>query len=260
MIDIGVNLTNRAFDDDREDVIERALAVGITHMVVTGTDLGASAAAVSLAATRPQLLSCTVGVHPHDAAGLPPDWIAQLRTLAAQPGVRALGEMGLDFNRNYTPRAEQEACFVAQLELAAELGLPVFVHERDTGGRVRELLDRLADELVDVVIHCFTGCRDDLEAYLERGWHIGITGWVCDERRGQPVAELLADVPAERLMIETDAPFLTPRNMPGHRRQRRNEPANLVWVARRIAELTSRTELEVGAAAAATARRFFRLT
>lgn len=259
MIDIGVNLMNHAFDEDRSEVIERALAAGLEHMVITGTDLSVSAAASAFASTDPRRFSSTAGVHPHDAKDLPKDWLASLERLCGNEVVRAVGETGLDFARNYSPRADQERCFAAQLELAAKLGLPVFVHERDTGGRVREMLDALAGELHAVVIHCFTGSRDELEGYLERGWYIGITGWVCDERRGTDLAQLVPLIPAERLMIETDAPFLTPRTMPDFRRQRRNEPANLVWVARRIAELEGVDEARIAAQTSAVARRFFDL-
>lgn len=260
MIDIGANLMNHAFDDDRNAVVERAVAVGLEHLIITGTDLQVSAAASAYAHTDPRHFSSTAGVHPHDAKDLPSDWLDALRRLCRSEVVRAVGETGLDFARNYTPRADQERCFAAQIELAAELELPLFVHERDTGGRVLEMLDAMASDLGSgVVIHCFTGTRDELESYLERGWHIGITGWLCDERRGGGIAELVPAIPANRLMIETDAPFLTPRTMPGFRRQRRNEPANLVWVARRLAELRGSDPALIAAETSAVARRFFDL-
>ena len=260
LFDIGANLTDRQFSSDLPQTLQRARAAGVTHIVVTGTDLSNSHAAVQLSAGDPQLLSCCVGVHPHYAAQVPEDFCTQLRQLVAMtPGVRAIGETGLDFNRDLSPRPVQQRVFEAQLELAAQLQLPVFVHDRDSQGHVAAILARYRHALTDVVVHCFTGDADTLDALLALDCHIGITGWVCDERRGNDLAALVPRIPTERLLIETDAPYLLPRSLQLRPRPRRNEPAFLGEVAQRIAILRECSLADVAAQTTANARRFFRL-
>jgi len=259
MIDIGANLTNGAFTDDFDAMLERARQAGVDPIIVTGTDIVSSAAAIALTERHPQRLYCTVGVHPHDAAGTTGDWIADLERLAAAPSVRAIGECGLDFNRNYSPRDDQHRVFEAQLGLATRLRLPVFVHDRDTGGAVAEHLARHRSGLRDVVVHCFTGDAPTLRTYVALGCHIGITGWVCDERRGAELAAIVSEIPDDRLLIETDAPYLLPRTMNPRPRSRRNEPANLIWVARCVADARDQSLEHVQAITTINARRVFSL-
>ena len=260
LIDIGANLTDRQFSQNLPQTLQRARDAGVVHIVLTGTDLANSAGAVQLCATDPHLLSACVGVHPHYAADVPDDFCAQLRLLACNaPGVRAIGETGLDFNRDRSPRPVQQRIFEAQLELAIALQLPVFVHDRDSHGQVAATLARYRKSLPDVVVHCFTGDADTLDALLALDCHIGITGWVCDERRGNSLAELVPRIPDERLLIETDAPYLLPRSLTLRPRPRRNEPAFLVAVAQRIAELRQCNVEQIAAQTTANARRFFRL-
>jgi len=262
MIDIGVNLLHPQFDPDREAVLERAWAVGVEAMVLTGTDLDSSAAAARFCADRPDApLWSTAGVHPHDAGTLDGDWLDRLATLAAAPSVRALGETGLDYFRNFSPRQAQRAAFAGQLDLAVELGLPVFVHDRDSDGEVWELLAARREHLRAVVVHCFTGDRDTAWRYLDAGFLLGITGWVCDPRRGAGLRETLAQLPLDRLMIETDAPFLRPATIPPdpRRPRRRNEPAYLPAVADAVAEALGRSVADVRAATRQRAIEFFDL-
>jgi TatD DNase family protein len=263
LIDIGANLANRAFDADRAEVVERANAAGLTHIVITATSIAETHAALDLCERWPDLLTCTAGIHPHDAARAPAGWQRDLADIAQRPHVRAIGETGLDFNRNYSPRGDQLAVFRAQIELALELGKPLFVHDRDTAGATAALLEEYRPALsaagLGVVVHCFTGSAQDLACYLEAGYYIGITGWVCDERRGQTLQQLVPQIPDDRLMIETDAPYLTPRTLPGRQRQRRNEPANLVWVARTLADLRNQPVADIAQVTAANAARFFAL-
>ena len=258
MIDIGANLTNNAFADDRDAVLRRARLAGVEAIIVTGTSVAASAAAIELAETAPQLYA-TAGVHPHDAANLTSGWELRLTEMARAATVVAIGETGLDFYRNYAPAHAQRAVFRRQAELAAEIGKPLFVHDRESGGAVRAILADYRRDLADCVIHCFTGTRADLEGYLEDGWHIGITGWVCDERRGGALARLVPSIPDERLMIETDAPFLLPRTMSPRPRSRRNEPAFLPWVAERVAECRGVQPAAIERLTHVNATRFFRL-
>ncbi len=255
IIDIGVNLTHRHFASDREKVIDRGIAAGVTRMILTGTSEANSRESQALAATRPGVLFSTAGVHPHGASTCDAGTIDRLRTLAKRPGVVAIGECGLDFNRDFSPRPVQERWFAAQLALAVELGLPVFLHERDAHERFLAILRE--HRVVDAVVHCFTGGAKELDAYLAHGACIGITGWICDERRGLDLRALTAKIPLDRLMLETDAPFLAPRDL--RPKVSRNEPMYLPSVLSAIARERGETIEAVAAATTATAIRVFRL-
>lgn len=259
LIDIGVNLAHRSFDDDRETVLERARAAGVGHMIVTGTNAQTSEAAARLARAHPTCLSATAGTHPHHAKAFGPASTAAIRALAADDKVVAIGECGLDFNRNFSPPADQRACLRAQLEIAAEVNRPVFLHERDAHDALCEILEPLRAKLCGAVVHCFTGGPSQAARYLDLGCHLGVTGWICDERRGQALREAVVTIPADRLMLETDAPFLTPRDLPKGS-PRRNEPAMLPHIVAAVARLRGETPTEVGDAATATTRAFFGLT
>jgi TatD DNase family protein len=259
MIDIGVNLADSAFDGDRAAVIDRALAAGLTRMIVTGTSVAQSRRALELARTRPDVLSCTAGVHPHDAKSCDGSTLDALRALAAAPEVVAIGETGLDYFRDLSPRPVQDRWFEAQLELAAALGLPAFVHERESSAGLLPILARWRDRLPGAVVHCFTGTAATLAAYLDLDLHIGITGWICDERRGAGLRELVGRIPDDRLLIETDAPYLIPRTLRPRPRTRRNEPMWLGEVRDAVAAARGQTPAEVAARSSANAARLFRL-
>ena len=259
MIDIGANLTNRAFADDLDAVLERAWSSGVEHIVITGTDVASSERAVELCAHNPERLSCTVGVHPHDAATVADGWIDALERTSHADCVRAIGECGLDFNRNYSPHDVQRRVFDAQLEVAARLGLPVFVHDRDSGTAVGDRLARHRARLRDAIVHCFTGNAPTLERYLDLDCYVGITGWICDERRGTELASIVGRIPDDRLLLETDAPFLLPRTISPKPTTRRNEPGNLIWIARTVAEARGQTVGHVQDITTANARRVFAL-
>jgi TatD DNase family protein len=235
-------------------------------MLVTATNLRMTESAITLCATADDLY-CTAGVHPHDAKDAPEALAAQLRELARNPAVRAIGETGLDFNRNFSPPEVQRRVFETQLQLAAEIGLPVFVHDRDSEGAVFDALERDADRLAGMVVHCFTGSGEDLDRYLALGCTIGITGWVCDQKRGATLRELVGRIPLDRLLIETDAPFLSPQNAPKSWQKthapgassRRNEPALLSYVADGIAEASRHSRMDIIAASTRNARALFNL-
>ena len=236
MIDIGVNLTNSRFDKDLSAVIENAKQVGIEQLIVTGTNLEESKKALSLAKSNPGFIYSTTGIHPHDASSMTEQALAELRQLAIEPEIKAIGECGLDFNRNFSTPVEQEKAFVQQLELAVECQLPEFMHERDANLRFIELLTPYIKQLPNAVIHCFTGSQEELERCLALDLHIGITGWICDERRGQHLLELVKMIPNNRLMIETDSPYLLPRSMRPKPKSSRNEPKFLPYIAKAIAD------------------------
>jgi len=259
LVDIGVNLGHRRFDADREQVMARARAAGVTRQVITGTSVASSQAALALARQRPGELWSTAGIHPHDAKHASGEALAELRALSAAPEVRAIGECGLDFDRNFSLPAAQEAAFEAQLELAAETGLPVFLHERSAHQRFVAILRNARARLPGAVVHCFTGSAAELEAYLTLDLHVGITGWINDERRGLGLREVVKGVPANRLMLETDAPFLTPRDARPKPPGGRNEPALLPLVLAAVARAVGRPAVEVAEETTRTARAFFAL-
>jgi TatD DNase family protein len=236
MIDIGINLTNKRFQKDLDIVIENAKQVGVKNLIVTGTSLEESEQALALCSQHPEYLYCTAGIHPHDAKTFNQDSLNKLRTLANNKQVKAIGECGLDFNRNFSTPKEQEFAFEQQLALAVELQLPVFMHERDASQRFIQILKPYINQLPNAVLHCFTGSQESLESYLALGLHIGITGWICDERRGTELLALVKLIPSERLMIETDGPYLLPRSMRPKPKSSRNEPKYLPYIAQAIAD------------------------
>jgi TatD DNase family protein len=263
LIDIGVNLSNSRFDQDRAEVLQRAQDAGVEKLILTGTSVSESESVVELcrqfADRFPEMLYATAGIHPHDAKALNRESISTLKALATEPYVVAMGEMGLDFNRNFSTPAQQEKAFEAQLELAAELQLPVFLHERDAADRQLQILRTYRDHLVDAVTHCFTGPKEALYGYLDLDMYIGVTGWVCDNKRGTELQELVADIPLQRLMVETDAPYLLPKTMPEPPKGKRNEPAFLPWVVSTIAEHRNESAEEIAQRTSENSIRFFRL-
>lgn len=258
-IDIGVNLTDSAFENDREAVLERAWQSGVSQMVLTATSLAVSHQVQPLCTEDPYRLFCTAGVHPHQASQWNIELAAELRMLAAADCVRAIGECGLDYNRDFSPRAQQIKALEAQLQLAVELQLPVFLHEREASTALIEILRDYRDRLPGAVVHCFTADRNALYPYLDLDLHIGITGWICDERRGSHLHALVGDIPAGRLMIETDAPWLVPRTLRPKPKKGRNEPAFISAVASVLAQCRNESIEQLSAHTSATARQFFRL-
>ena len=255
MIDIGANLTHSSFRADVAEVVARAREAGVESIIITGTTVGESVHASLLAEQHG--LYATAGVHPHHARECDAHTIDRLREIAQHPRVVAIGECGLDFNRNYSPHPDQERWFVAQLELGIELGKPLFLHSRDAYPRFSEIIRSHKPE--KAVAHCFTGEKDELHAYLDLGLYIGITGWICDERRGQHLVKLVREIPPERLLLETDSPYLVPRDLRPQPKARRNEPAFLPHILRAVARAAGRPPEEIAAETTRNARDFFDL-
>lgn len=259
LVDIGANLTHDSFEDDRDQVIARASDAGITRIVVTGTNVESSRDAAALAHSRPGILYATAGMHPHHASDYSDAVRDRFAELIEDDIVVAVGECGLDYFRNFSSHEDQLSAFESQLELAVQSGLPVFLHQRDAHDDFVAVLKPVIDKISGGVAHCFTGDRDALQEYLAMGLHIGITGWICDERRGGTIREIVADIPLERLMIETDSPYLLPRTLDPKPKARRNEPAYLTEVLRVIAQALQEAEATVAQATTANAERFFGL-
>ncbi|PZO09254.1 MAG: hydrolase TatD [Lysobacteraceae bacterium] len=259
LIDIGANLGHESFDHDLDAVLARAADAGVAQLVVTGASRAGAVRALEIARAHPGRLFATAGVHPHHAVEYTDEADAQMRALLAHPEVVAVGECGLDFHRDFSPRPAQRSAFERQLQIAADTGLPLFLHQRDAHADFMAMMKNFDGRIGPAVVHCFTGTREECFDALDAGYFIGITGWLCDERRGQHLREFVKDIPADRLMVETDAPYLLPRTvrpMPSHRR---NEPMYLRHIVEELArdrgEAFETTAAETTAAAAA----FFRL-
>lgn len=272
MIDIGANLAHESFSADLDAVLERAWAAGLDQVLITGSCRSSNVRALSLCDRAPGRLFATAGVHPHHAS----EWEDRvdgdlIRRLAADARLVSLGECGLDYHRDLSPRQTQRRVFAAQLTLAAELGKPVFLHQRSAHDDFLPILREFRPHLVNACVHCFTDTQAAMEAYIALDCYVGITGWVCDARRGQPLRDVVPHIPIDRLLIETDAPYLLPHTLPrgqrpGQRQSdkpgidgRRNEPGYLPWVARSLAELRGVSEAELVAQTVANTRRCFAL-
>ncbi|GAB7529982.1 TatD family hydrolase [Pseudomonas sp. 3A(2025)] len=262
LIDIGVNLTHSSFASQRPAVLQRARDAGVSQMVLTGTSLPGSEESLQLCHEldeSAQRLFCTAGIHPHSASEWNSDSERRLQALLKEDRVRAVGECGLDFNRDFSPRPQQESVLHAHLALAAQLQRPVFLHERDASERLLAILRDYRDHLPAAVVHCFTGEQQTLYRYLDLDLHIGITGWICDERRGSHLHPLMRDIPRGRLMLESDAPWLLPRSLRPKPKNGRNEPAFLTEVLREVALHRGESLEDLAQHSTACARAFFGL-
>ncbi|MBS0430780.1 MAG: TatD family hydrolase [Proteobacteria bacterium] len=260
LLDIGANLTHESFRHDFDGVLARAKAHGIVQIVVTGASCAGSEHALELARAHPGVLYATAGVHPHHASDYDAETDARLRALQREPEVKAVGETGLDYHRNYSPREAQLAAFEKQLAIATETGKPLFLHQRDAHADFLALLKTARDKVPAAVVHCFTDTREALRDYLDLDCHIGITGWICDERRGTHLRQLVREIPANRLLLETDAPYLLPRTVRPQPAHRRNEPMYLAHICAEVARDRNEPVAVTAAHAAAASRAFFGLT
>ena len=259
LIDIGCNLTHDSFDDDLDEVLEQGRAAGVVQYIVTGASIEGMKRARELALAYPGELWATAGVHPHHADTFTDATEAQIRELARHDEVVAIGETGLDYFRDFSPREAQREAFLRHIGIAADTGLPMFLHLRDAHDDFHAMLRESRDRLGDVVVHCFTGNREEMRAYLDLDCHIGITGWICDERRGTHMKNYLAEIPADRLMIETDAPYLKPRNLRPKVKSHRNEPRFLPWILGTLAAVRGDHPEDLARQTTENARRFFRI-
>ncbi len=263
LIDIGANLGHESFVADFDAVLARAGAAGIAAIVVTGSCAASNERALAFAqaarrADQPRLYA-TAGLHPHHAADWSPALGKRIAALALAPEVVALGECGLDYFRDLSPRPAQRAAFIAQLDLAVAAGKPVFLHQRDAHQDFVAILRDYRPRLRDAVVHCFTDSAEACADYLALDCHIGLTGWICDERRGSHLDEVARMIPADRLLIETDAPYLLPRTLRPKPKDRRNEPAFLPAVLDAVAAARGEALATTAALTAANARRVFAL-
>jgi len=258
LIDIGANLTHESFEHDFDEVLQRAADVGVSQFIVTGASTKGSVQALEIA-NRQENLYATAGIHPHHAEESTKANLSTIADLITEERVVAVGETGLDFFRDLAPRDAQQRSFEAHIEIAAESKLPMFLHERDAYPRFAEIISTHRDAISDAVVHCFTGEKDALYRYLDLDCYIGITGWICDERRGEHLLKLVKDIPDHRLLIETDAPYLMPRTIRPKPKTRRNEPCYLTYVRDTVASCRDQSTDHVAMITSDNARRLFSL-
>lgn len=237
LIDIAVNLTNHRLLDRLQTVIDNAQENHVIHQIITGTSIESSEHAIEISKVYPEYFSSTAGCHPHDAKDFKDEHRQRLYDLAKQDNVVAIGECGLDFNRNFSPQDIQLRVFEQQIEIAVDVNLPLFMHQRDAHKELTDVLTNYKDSYSSGVIHCFTGDKNQLKDCLDLGLYIGVTGWICDHRRNAELKEALQYLPLDRLMVETDSPYLLPRNIKPKPKSNTNFPANLPWVVKQISEI-----------------------
>jgi TatD DNase family protein len=262
-IDIGINLTNKQFHNDIDNIVQNALDANVSHMILTGTSVKNSEQSAQIAKQYSGVLYSTAGIHPHDAKHFDTQSIPKLKALLQQKQVISVGECGLDFDRDFSPRNLQETCYKAQLELAIETQKPLFLHERAAFERFIAITNDYLPQLPKAVVHCFTGTLAEAKAYLDKGFYLGFTGAISDSNRFAHLKEVLQYVPLDRLMIETDAPFMLPKNVPKTMltkyHERRCEPAFLPYVAGTIAQFKGISLDVVAEESSKNAKRFFEI-
>ncbi|MGK0471296.1 MAG: TatD DNase family protein [Candidatus Azotimanducaceae bacterium] len=259
LFDIGANLTHESFKTDLSEVLEAAAHQGVHQLMVTGASVNGSEQALALAKRYPDKLFATAGIHPHHAEEATSDGMRRIEQLLSAPEVKAVGETGLDFFRDFSDRDDQAHSFISHIELAKKLELPMFLHERDAHPTFHDLLAPHRAQLDAIVVHCFTGNEAALDAYLDLDCYIGITGWICDERRGQHLKELVSRIPLDRIMIETDSPYLMPRTLKPKPKSRRNEPKHLAHICDFIANILGLDATALAAITTENAKTFFKL-
>ena len=235
LIDIGLNLMHSSFRKDRVEIIEEAKKVGVNQFIITGTNVNSSQQAAQYASNYPGTLYSTSGVHPHDAKTCNGHSIFELEKIAKEECVVAIGECGLDYNRNFSPQDLQRKWFEAQVQLADRLDMPLFLHEREAHEDLYNILKKYDGIAEKSVVHCFTGTKQEAQNYIDLGCYIGVTGWICDMKRGRDLQEAVSVIPPEKLVIETDAPFLIPKNFDVKPKKNRNEPKYLPHILNTIA-------------------------
>jgi len=254
LIDAHAHLTFEGLIDNIDTVIVRSREAGVVGWVTVGTTMDENRKAVELA-QRFEGMYAAVGFHPHYAKDITPEEIFQIKELARHPKVVAIGETGLDFHYNFSKQPAQKEIFRQELELAAELNLPVIVHSRNAFDETMEILNQFEGKLKRVVFHCFGGDAEQAKFLVERGYYISFTG-VVTFKTATIAREAVAVVPLDRMMIETDCPYMSPEPM---RKQKINEPALMIHTAAKIAEVKGITLEEYAAGVTATTKAFFNL-
>jgi len=259
LIDIGANLLDQKLLKNFNSIIDKSKKNNIKNIIITSSTIEDTTKAKELIDKEPGYLYTTVGFHPHNAKDYRDKYYSQMRELCALDYVKAIGECGLDYKRNYSTKNQQIHCFQSHLELATEINLPMFLHEREAHYDFINLLRQYINQIEDVVVHCFTGNRDNLKNYLDMGCYIGITGWITDPKRGYHLHDIIKYIPSDRLMIETDSPYLLPFS-DCIKNKSYNEPCNLIFVLEEISKILQKDKEELSSQIYTNTCRFFNIS
>ena len=257
MIDIGANLTHKSFHNEIDRIVREAQEVHVTHQIITGADIQSSKEAIKIARKYPKVLFSTAGIHPHDTKDCNETTLIDLQNLLKEKEVVAVGECGLDYDRCYSEVSVQKTWFEEQLAIADELDMPVFLHSRDAFEDFVSILNNFPKLHKNSIVHCFTGSKKEVEKYLDMGMSIGVTGWICDSRRNKDLLEAIHSIPLDKLLIETDAPYLLPRDLKLKHNQ--NEPKYLPHILNTIARIINVSPEELELKTIENTKKFFRL-
>lgn len=256
LFDIGANLTHESFSSDLSTIINESISNNIEKISVTGCNVEDSLKALSIAEMYPNNLISTCGIHPHYADSFNDSSEIEIKEIASNSLVKAIGETGLDFNRNYSKKENQINSFLEHIKIANELNLPMFLHQRDSHKEFMTCLKDIYPE-TNCVVHCFTGSEEELDAYLSLDFYIGITGWICDEKRGSHLKEFISKIPLDKLLIETDSPYLLPKNI--KIKGRRNKPLFLKEVFSKVSSIRNEPVNDLSKAIYQNSLKFFNL-
>ena len=237
LFDIACNFSSDRFDSDLNEVIKRAKDNKVTKFLIVSASLEDTKKVNNIYKDNKDSCFFTIGVHPHNANEFNFSSSLKMKHLIEEYKPHSVGETGLDFFRNISTYEEQLFAFEQQIQIAVETNLPLFLHQRDAHDDFMKTISKYKNNISKAVVHCFTGTQKELEDYLEMGFHIGLTGWICDERRNVDLRKSLINIPIEKLMIETDCPYLIPRNLKDKPKNNRNEPSHLPHIAKEIALL-----------------------
>jgi len=235
--DIACNFTNERFDKDLDEVINRAKTNKITKFGLICSRLSDLDRLLEIYNQYSKDMFFTIGVHPHHANEINDKYLKNLKEAVINNNPHAIGETGLDFFRNLSTYDEQIYAFEEQIKIAIDTNKPLFLHQRDSHDDFIKILREYSSDINKAVVHCFTGTQEQLEDYLELDCYIGVTGWICDEKRNVELRKTIKNIPLEKLMIETDCPYLIPKNLPNKPKNNRNEPINLNHIVNEIAVL-----------------------
>ena len=235
--DIACNFSSDRFDSDLDEVINRAISNNITKFGLICSRLGDLDKLLSIYNNYSDSMLFTIGVHPHHANEFNTEYLKNLKETIRNYDPHAIGETGLDFFRNLSTYEEQIYAFEEQIKISIEVDKPLFLHQRDSHDDFIKILRKYSQDINKSVVHCFTGTQSQLEDYLELGCYIGVTGWICDEKRNIELRKTIKDIPLSKLMVETDCPYLIPKDLPNKPKNNRNEPINLNHIVTEIAML-----------------------
>tara|TARA_B100001769_G_scaffold141142_1_gene110560 strand:+ start:466 stop:1257 length:792 start_codon:yes stop_codon:yes gene_type:complete len=235
LIDIGANLTHPKLYDQLNKIVNNILSSETEIVIITSSNIEDTTIALDIISKYPEIFYTTIGYHPHNAKDFKIEHINKINKYSKNNKVIAIGECGLDYYREYSSVEQQIFCFENHLIIAKDNNMPIFLHERQAHGDFIALLKKYKHDIDKAVVHCFTGQKKELEAYLDLGCYIGITGWISDLDRGQHLHDLIKYIPKDKLMIETDSPYLIPKNLP-FKHDGVNQPSYLNYVAESIAE------------------------